>query len=85
MPNKGTMLRCRWSTHWFRVKFEVPESFISTLTDDEEVLFYWDSSSEATLWDEAAGCPVGAFTCSAPHGDVRDNVPVTNKLKTDSR
>ena len=34
-----------WSTHWFRLKIDVPESWI-----DEEVHLVWDSGTEAMVW-----------------------------------
>ena len=74
-----------WSTHWFRVKFDVSADFVSQLSKEEEVLFMWDSSSEATLWDESGGAPIGAFSCAPPHSDVRDYLPVTQQLITHNR
>jgi hypothetical protein len=67
------------------VKFDVPNDFLSQLSEDEEILFFWDSCSEATLWDEDRGAPVGAFSCAPPHGDIRDYIPVTDQLKTNIR
>ncbi|XP_067943567.1 alpha-mannosidase 2C1-like [Watersipora subatra] len=74
-----------WSTHWFRVKFVVPEDLTAALKEYEEVLFYWDSSSEATIWDEVKGHPIGAFSCAEPHGNVREYFPVSNEMLSSKR
>lgn len=37
-----------WSTHWFRVEIEIPESWI-----EHEVYFLWNSNSEAMVWCDA--------------------------------
>ncbi|KAF6023718.1 MAN2C1 [Bugula neritina] len=74
-----------WSSHWFKVNFQVPKDFVSGLSEDEEVLFYWDTCTEATIWDENTSAPIGAFSCAEPHGNVRDYIPVTNQLKSSTR
>ena len=38
---------CRFSTHWFRLKIEIPAGW-----DDEEVHLVWDSSTEAMVWKD---------------------------------
>lgn len=35
---------CRWTTHWFEVKFVIPEDWSGS-----EVRFRWDSDSEAMV------------------------------------
>ena len=35
----------RWTTHWFKVEIEIPIAWIG-----KEVLFVWDSMSEAMIW-----------------------------------
>ncbi len=46
-----------WSTHWFRVETMVPPDWAG-----REVHFLWDSSSEATLWQD--GQPLQGLTGS---------------------
>ena len=41
----------RWTTHWFKVEAEIPSSWVG-----KEVLFLWDSMSEAMIWKD--GQPV---------------------------
>ena len=41
----GSSFGPTWSTHWFRVKFEIPDEW-----KDKEIHFLWDSCSEASLW-----------------------------------
>ena len=36
------MFACRWTTHWFEVKCNIPEDWAG-----REVHFKWDSDSEA--------------------------------------
>lgn len=68
----------RWSTHWFRVSFDLTPEFLSSIKDAaDELLFNWNSSGEATIWDEETKCPVGAFSCGGAHGDVRAYYPVS--------
>lgn len=40
-----TVFAHRWATHWFKVDFEVPQSW-----SGEEVRFAWNSNSEAMIW-----------------------------------
>ena len=35
----------RWSTHWFRLDLEIPDSWIG-----KEVKLLWDSMTEALVW-----------------------------------
>ena len=42
------VLKCcfdRWSTHWFKLELEVPDSWIG-----EEVRLIWDAMTEAMVW-----------------------------------
>ncbi len=43
----GAVLGPAWSTHWFRVRAEIPDNW-----DGKEVYLLWDSSSEACVWDK---------------------------------
>ncbi|KAJ8031740.1 Alpha-mannosidase 2C1 [Holothuria leucospilota] len=42
----------RWSTHWFKLEFTIPESWKS-----QHVRLQWESGSEALVWDPA-GIPL---------------------------
>jgi len=46
-----------------------------------QVLFVWNSSSEATLWDEGTDQPITAFSDGGPFGDVRDYFLITDKFQ----
>jgi len=35
----------RWSTHWFKLELEIPDSWIG-----EEVRLIWDAMTEAMVW-----------------------------------
>lgn len=74
-----------WSTHWFRVKFTLPENWLAEVREDEEVLFYWNTQSEATIWDEKGGQPIGAFSTGAPHGDIREYYLVSPDMINNNR
>ncbi len=54
----GTHLVPLWSTHWFKVEGQIPEAW-----EGLEVHLLWDSSSEATIWQE--GQPVQGLTGSS--------------------
>jgi len=41
----------RWSTHWFKLELEIPDSWIG-----EEVRLIWDATTEAMVWKD--GTPV---------------------------
>jgi len=44
-----------WSTHWFRVEIEIPESWVG-----EEVFLLWNCNSEAMIWKD--GDPLQGIT-----------------------
>lgn len=43
----GTSFGPLWSTHWFQLEMEIPETWIG-----EEVQLVWDSESEALVWKD---------------------------------
>ncbi len=66
-----------WSTHWFRVEINVPTSWAGS-----PVVFLWDSSSEAQIWQD--GHPVQGLAGSAGGwipGAVRSEYVLTRKAK----
>jgi alpha-mannosidase len=56
-----------WSTHWFRVEIEIPTAWAG-----REVHFMWDSSSEATVWED--GSPIQGLTGTG--GSWETNAPI---------
>jgi alpha-mannosidase len=52
----GAMLKPRWSTHWFKVSYQIPRAW-----KDREVMLYFDTSSEACVWS-ADGVPLQGLT-----------------------
>lgn len=45
----GTSFGPTWSTHWFRVEYEIPAEW-----KGEEVHLVWDSGTEAMVWKDGA-------------------------------
>ncbi len=68
-----------WSTHWFRVEIEVPTSWAG-----KPVVFLWDSSSEAQIWQD--GHPIQGLAGSAGGwipGAVRSEYVLTRQARGD--
>ncbi len=66
-----------WSTHWFRVEINVPQAWAG-----QEVHFLWDSSSEATVWQDGSPVQGMAGTGGAwMSGPVRSEFTLTQKAK----
>lgn len=67
-----------WSTHWFRVEIDVPTAWAG-----KEVHFLWDSSSEATVWEN--GSPMQGLTGSGNSwgtpGAIRPEYILTRSAK----
>jgi alpha-mannosidase len=66
-----------WSTHWFRVEIEVPTAWAGS-----PVVFLWDSSSEAQVWQD--GHPVQGLAGSAGGwlpGTVRSEYVLTRQAR----
>lgn len=67
-----------WSTHWFRVEIDVPTAWAG-----KEVHFLWDSSSEATVWEN--GSPMQGLTGSGNSwgtpGAIRPEYILTRNAK----
>ncbi|XP_067041919.1 alpha-mannosidase 2C1-like isoform X2 [Acropora muricata] len=60
-----------WSTHWFKVDFDIPEEWRG-----EEVHFRWNSSSEAMVWQD--GKPRQGLTGGDGHQQRTDYVLSTD-------
>ena len=41
------LLLSRWSTHWFRLEYEIPAEW-----KGEEIHLIWDTGSEALVWKD---------------------------------
>jgi alpha-mannosidase len=52
----GTMLKPRWSTHWFKISYQIPRDW-----KGREVMLYFDTSSEACVFS-ADGVPLQGLT-----------------------
>src|SRR6218665_1662926 len=56
----------RWSTHWFQLEMEIPETWIG-----EEVQLVWDSESEALVWKDGVPLQVTVLlTIIAPRSFI---------------
>ena len=74
--SKGESFGPAWSTHWFKVQFKLPESWITR----PQLELHWNSSGEAMVWTED-GKPLQALSAQArarfdleachPHNRVR--------------
>lgn len=54
---KGDWFGPSWSTHWFKVQFNIPKAW----SDEPQIEFHWDSNSEAMVWTED-GKPLQGLT-----------------------
>lgn len=55
--HKGEKFGPSWSTHWFRLQFELPQSW----NDKPQIELHWDSNSEGMVWTED-GKPLQGLT-----------------------
>jgi len=67
-----------WSTHWFRVEIDIPAAWAG-----KEVHFLWDSTSEATVWEN--GSPMqglaGSGNSWGTPGAIRPEYILTRSAK----
>uniref|UniRef100_A0A914UM73 Glycoside hydrolase family 38 central domain-containing protein n=1 Tax=Plectus sambesii TaxID=2011161 RepID=A0A914UM73_9BILA len=61
----GFVLGPAWSTHWFKVSFEVPDTW-----QDKEICLQWDSGSEAMVWT-VDGSPIQGLSSNFNRTDVQ--------------